>query len=210
MASPMQRFHTFKRTEVAEVPCTVGQVTKMKGEVPCVTFVDVSFHTPSRLNYLVFQNYYTHSIKVMHYEPQSSTQWKTVLSNYKLMKNPHHESDAQDYHCIDVFRTFNRTFDCFRVTALRIILTQPSPQWISFALHNIKAYVLHDTTPRTPPPSVHPAALNAASEVLSLARSIKTHRASYNHTDETTRHLNRVPLDTLLQTAQNAEIVELQ
>ena len=51
----------------------------------------------------MFQNFYTYSITIRQLfgeKGAKDAKWKTVLRNYKLMKNPHFEGDAQNWHII--------------------------------------------------------------------------------------------------------------
>ena len=59
--------------------------------------------------YLIFQNFYTAMVSIKQYqgsdknmkeEMKNDKSWKTVLSNYPLMKDPHSENDAQNWHIL--------------------------------------------------------------------------------------------------------------
>ena len=172
-------------------------------------YMEVVFPEPTKVNYLMFRNYYTHSITVKHQEA-GSTEWVTVLNKHKLMKNCHSETDAQEWHTIDVFKTFVRTFDCFRVDKLRIYVSQPSPHWSSFGLQELVAFAVNELPADPPAPAVCPQVLSAASDVLTLVQSVKEHRQEFKRHDKFSKYLDKVPLDIVLSRAAGGEITELR
>ena len=77
--------------------------------------------------------------------------WKTVLSNYQLMKDSHSENDAQNWHilgfdlvsssiCNRVVCQFNQKFKRSGLKALRLQIKQPSPNWLDSTLKHISCY----------------------------------------------------------------------
>eukprot|EP01065_Artemidia_motanka_P011309 TRINITY_DN16071_c0_g1_i1.p1 TRINITY_DN16071_c0_g1~~TRINITY_DN16071_c0_g1_i1.p1 ORF type:complete len:215 (+),score=21.73 TRINITY_DN16071_c0_g1_i1:79-645(+) len=178
--SPTERFHPtpVRRRMCTPVPATVGAIVKAKAERPCSVYIDLTLRAPGKVSFLTFRNYFTYSISVSHREEQGGENWRTVLSDYVLMSDPHSEHDAQKWTCIDVFKEFHRTFDCFHVHRLRIHLKQPSPNWLSFTLHNIQVWQVQEekrgvpesavSVPQPQASGVHPqpegaaAALSAA------------------------------------------------
>eukprot|EP00831_Metopus_contortus_P026400 TRINITY_DN22481_c0_g1_i1.p1 TRINITY_DN22481_c0_g1~~TRINITY_DN22481_c0_g1_i1.p1 ORF type:complete len:204 (-),score=28.94 TRINITY_DN22481_c0_g1_i1:66-677(-) len=106
-------------------------------------YIEALFAKPGFLSYIVFQNFYTYSITVkqgfLASETSSTYTWKTVLRNYKLMKNPHFEGDAQDWHIIKT-EQFNSKYDRKNLKVLRIFLIQPSPNWVNFTIRNLSCF----------------------------------------------------------------------
>lgn len=80
-------------------------------------------------------------------EPPGEAKWKTCIKKMRLMPNPHTETGSQDYFCINK-KHFG--FDLVNLTAVRLILQQPSPVWKEFRLEEIKLYRSSETQ-RTPP-----------------------------------------------------------
>ena len=208
MSSPTQRFHTQKKTKSVLLPCTVSGVIKERNERPCLTYMDLTFPEMSKVNYLSFRNFYTESISIKHKDPNGD--WVTVIPTYRLMKSCHCETDAQDWHTIDMFRSTVRTFDCFRVSRLRIYLTQASANWTSFVLHDVSVYGLSELPAEQVPVSVPASVLAATSQVLQLAHSIKLHREEYNRYEKFSKYLNKVPLEVEISKAACSEITELK
>lgn len=60
--------------------------------------------------------------------------WKTVLKKYRLMRHPHFENDAQDWHTLHIGMLFNKNWDPTQLTSLRFYLIQPSSNWLKFEL----------------------------------------------------------------------------
>lgn len=69
----------------------------------------------------------------------SANAWDAVLSDYKLMADAHYEDDAQLSHLIDTEQCFSKLFQIsVPVEGVRIFIEQPSPNWRSFGLRDIK------------------------------------------------------------------------
>lgn len=56
------------------------------------------------------------------------------------MQSPHFENEGQDYHRIDVKKSFLPEFDADNVTNLRIYYYQASPTWRNYCLKNLTFY----------------------------------------------------------------------
>ncbi|KAJ9458903.1 hypothetical protein DIPPA_63770 [Diplonema papillatum] len=193
-----------RTSKVVEVPCSVSEVNKNRDDRPCAFYIDVSFPTPTKLNYIVFQNFFTEAIVIKHSGLQASNrrEWSTVLPREDLMRSPHSESDAQDWHCFDVFKKFDRTFDCFRVSCLRIFLIQSSPHWLVHQIHSLQCYAAADCFSESRPQPVVPlvpVVADTAQQLLALAQVIKTQRQQYSDYDLFSRFLDRVPLEETLR-----------
>jgi hypothetical protein len=138
-------------------------------------YVDLHFRPPVKLNYIVFRNYYTHSIRIQH-RLLARDGWREVMGPKVLMQDPHLEADAQDCHCIDVLKDFDRQFDCSQVIHLRIFLQQPSPNWLSFSLHDIKCYTVVQAKPAcvsSKPKSLSEGQMKEAWETLDVSPGIQ-------------------------------------
>lgn len=55
------------------------------------------------------------------------------------MSNPHSEFQSQDYVCIKLSETKVDWSDLFKI---KLILHQPSPNWINFGIENIKVHTI--------------------------------------------------------------------
>ena len=206
-----QRFQPHKRARAVELPCRVSNVLHTKESRPNKSYIDIVFQYPSKLNFLVFRNFFTHSITIRHYASAEDDKGRDVLKGYKLMMNSQCENDAHNYHCIDVYKHFTKAFDTFRVSHLRIFLIQPSPHWIEHSLTDISSYVVTEYSPTVPPPSaLSQSAISSAYDVLALAKSIKSQRAEYTNYDTFCNYLNKKSLESLVASAADAEIVELK
>ena len=130
------------------VDWTVSSKQKNSPKRPWKTFYDITFNSDvTGFNYIIFQNFYVFTITVKQYKGEDDSRaemdkpenWKTVLANYKLMKNAHFEGDAQNWHIIGT-ELFNDKFDTNCLSTLRIYMNSPSPSWLDFSLKNISVY----------------------------------------------------------------------
>lgn len=134
------------------------------GDRPCKVWQDVEFSgkddaeagKEAVLRSIRFRNYYCAAITVKQRLPASPStegwasssresesgarnglRWKTVLKSRRLMRHPHYENDAQDWHELHVGE-FSSDFEPSRVMkeggALRFYLEQPSNLWKEFEL----------------------------------------------------------------------------
>ena len=118
---------------------------------PCKSYVEISFTSPdSQLSYIIFQNFYAQSVSVKQFismhgagtgkdEKKIDANWVTVLKNYRLMRNAHFETDAQNWHIIGT-ELLNAKFDRRNLRYLRLYMKQPSPSWLDFTLKNIQCF----------------------------------------------------------------------
>jgi hypothetical protein len=81
-----------------EIPVTIKQQPHNYPR-PSECFIEVEFPKGSYLNYVGFKNFYTHSVTIKQFNGE---RWKCIVRNYKLMKNPHYEGDAQNWHLLKV------------------------------------------------------------------------------------------------------------
>lgn len=90
---------------------------------------------------LVFRNYYTYSVIVRCLRPGSAPEdrrsWATGASERVLMPNCHAEEGSQDWVTIDASHFPEELRGCKR---LRLILKQPSPDWMEFGIHFLSCY----------------------------------------------------------------------
>ncbi|XP_073208749.1 nicolin-1 isoform X3 [Lepidochelys kempii] len=96
------------------------------------------------LQEIVFKNSYTAflTVRVQRRRPcdvgrEGARKWVTCLWNHCLMPSPHTETGSQDY--FSLFR-HQMLCDVDQVTAVRLILRQPSPVWLNFTLEELRLY----------------------------------------------------------------------
>ena len=113
-----------------EIPIEISQKNVTSNEKPCEQYIDISImNNQQLLSCIIFRNFYTYSISIKQLIQENNIQKEvSILSNYKLMKNPHFEGDAQDWHVIKADK-FSPKFDSKSVARIRIYLIQPSPNW---------------------------------------------------------------------------------
>lgn len=124
----------------------VGPLIKAKEKVPCKCYHEVSFRstTNNDVDYNVgtvrFRNYYCASliIKQMYKDEASGKErWRTVLSERKLMQDPHYEDDAQAWHTVHI-DDFNKNNYISDVNfPFRFYVAQPSPHWRRYELREV-------------------------------------------------------------------------
>ncbi len=95
-----------------ELRGTVSAKTYESTDRPSECYIEVAFPDHGYLSYILFQNFYTYSITIKQGFSAASggpvAKWKTILRNYKLMKSPHFEGDAQNWHMIKTEKAFSR------------------------------------------------------------------------------------------------------
>ena len=135
---------------------SINKVTSSQ-ERPSESYIEIILNKGSSLSYIMFQNYYTYSIKIKQLilKPgndenifevdkfHKDLRWRTLLNNYRLMKNAHFEGDAQNSHIIKTDQ-FNSKYKPKQLRYLRIYLTQPSPNWYRLPLFYPFAYLFPD------------------------------------------------------------------
>ncbi|XP_067417336.1 nicolin-1 [Emydura macquarii macquarii] len=147
-------------------PCSVrSPVTLQVGDAktdlarPGVAVIDValSLAEPLDLQEIVFKNSYTAflTVRVQRRRPcdvrrEGSRKWATCLRNHCLMPTPHTEDGSQDY-----FSLVRQQMLCEvdQVTAVRLILRQPSPVWLHFTLEELQLYPRGQKSPQRDFPS---------------------------------------------------------
>lgn len=109
---------------------------------PMCSYFDVSFLDPgsligSPLHALVFDNFYVSSISCAQ---QISDGTEFIILDRKLLmpSNASAEGSQQTFHILT--SEFNSRYQ--EALPIRIYLFQPSPQWTSFDLKNVKAFAL--------------------------------------------------------------------
>jgi len=90
-----------------------------------------------------FKNYYTESItikvKVDDKTSFSNNKWKTLVRNFKMMPNPHHDFKSQNEFSIKS-SMFKFPLDISLAKNLKIVLRQSSPNWNTFTIENIEFF----------------------------------------------------------------------
>ena len=130
--------------------------------------------------FIIFRNYYCSSVCVQAKLHDSGDKWVTLASK-QLMKNPHYEDDAQNWHLIHVDTqqqllkiesTFSTPF------TLRFNCVQISPNWERFELQSINVFQhvdkLAENSNSTKPQSQSDLTLShkQEDEVVQLSESI--------------------------------------
>ncbi|XP_055999892.1 nicolin-1-like isoform X4 [Ostrea edulis] len=120
--------------------------------------IDVTFPNISvpEVGEICFKNYYTAYISVrvkFKAAPDNATdsgeiKWRTCVRKMRLMPNPHKEGGSQDYFSISK-KQFS--FDISNISALRIILQQPSPVWKEFRVEDLRLYRSSEMLSKPPP-----------------------------------------------------------
>uniref|UniRef100_A0A8C4WE23 Nicolin 1, tubulin polyglutamylase complex subunit n=1 Tax=Gopherus evgoodei TaxID=1825980 RepID=A0A8C4WE23_9SAUR len=134
-------------------PCTVRspvalQVGDVKTDLarPGVAVIDVALPSaqPLDLQEIIFKNSYTAflTVRVQRCRPcdvgrDGARKWVTCLWNHCLMPSPHTEAGSQDYFSLSRHQLL---CDVDQVTAMRLILRQPSPFWLHFTLEELLLY----------------------------------------------------------------------
>ncbi|XP_068109015.1 nicolin-1 [Hyperolius riggenbachi] len=152
-------------------PCTIRtpvplQVGDGKSELgrPGVYVIDVTFPHNQAINIqeITFKNYYTAFLTVRIQQrtpaiprsPRAKTKkevvekkktWRTCLRNLQLMANPHVEEGSQDYVSLYKHQMLCPTDN---VTAVRLILRQPSPVWTTFTVEELQINPPSNQTPQ--------------------------------------------------------------
>ena len=119
------------------------QVTSKKSR-PCIIYQQIDFNIPTKISFITFRNFYCAAIIIkqntsvanFNDDENSNNYWDQVIEQ-QLMCNPNYEDDAQNYHSIELNTTF--------IKSLRFYLQQPSPNWRSFGLNDVKCYSLTES-----------------------------------------------------------------
>ncbi|XP_073701016.1 nicolin-1 [Garra rufa] len=106
---------------------------------PGVYITDITLAEPVNIQEISFKNYYTAylTVRLQRREDGSSSKWVTCLRNYCLMSNPHAEAGSHDY--FSIYRQQMST-EPDNVTTVRLILRQPSSEWLNFSIEEINIY----------------------------------------------------------------------
>ena len=108
--------------------------------------VDVEFRSPipESIGSVVFRNHYTHSITLKFLgqisnskSDKNSSQWKTCITTLVLMPNCHCDRGSEN---LFVLNKAHFSVPLRNVSRLRLILRQPSPDWIQFGIKYLKLF----------------------------------------------------------------------
>lgn len=120
--------------------------------------IDVTFPNVSspEVGEICFKNYYTAYVSIrvkFKAAPENGAEageikWKTCVRRMRLMPSPHKESGSQDYFAISK-KQFS--FDISNISAMRIILQQPSPVWKEFRIEDLRLYRSSEMLSKPPP-----------------------------------------------------------
>ncbi|XP_019925544.3 nicolin-1 isoform X2 [Magallana gigas] len=134
--------------------CKVIDVTFPNVSSPETQTVPISFC--ERVGEICFKNYYTAYVSIrvkFKAAPENGAEageikWKTCVRRMRLMPSPHKESGSQDYFAISK-KQFS--FEISNISAMRIILQQPSPVWKEFRIEDLRLYRSSEMLSKPPP-----------------------------------------------------------
>uniref|UniRef100_A0A672N0M6 Nicolin 1 n=1 Tax=Sinocyclocheilus grahami TaxID=75366 RepID=A0A672N0M6_SINGR len=92
---------------------------------PGVYITDITLAEPVNIQEISFKNYYSAYLTVR------------LQRNYCLMSNPHAEAGSHDYFSIYRHQMLTEPDN---VTTVRLILRQPSSEWLNFSIEEINIY----------------------------------------------------------------------
>ncbi|XP_009294764.2 nicolin-1 isoform X1 [Danio rerio] len=106
---------------------------------PGVYITDITLAEPVNIQEISFKNFYTAylTVRLQRRHGSTASKWVTCLKNYCLMGNPHAEAGSHDY--FSIYRQQMST-EPDNVTTVRLILRQPSSEWLSFSIEEINIY----------------------------------------------------------------------
>jgi hypothetical protein len=116
----------------------------------------------------MFRNYYCAFISIQYLRGMNEVSWIPLLDRYNLMKDPHYEDDAQNWHCINL--------QTVTVSTLRIYYYQPSPNWINFGLKDISCSSPHTLIENTSELKSNEQLLN---EMFRSAKLLRDYHEAY-------------------------------
>ncbi|XP_033098712.1 nicolin-1-like [Anneissia japonica] len=104
-----------------------------------LSIVDVTFPNHSekgicQLGTISFKNVYTAFVTIKIKSSELNGKWRTCLHRYQLMKSAHCESGSQDHFTIS---SSQMLFVPQSITAIRLVLQQPSFLWNHFGIEQI-------------------------------------------------------------------------
>ena len=118
--------------------------------------VDVEFRPPipEIIGCVTFQNHYTHSLTLKYWSKRSGQisnlkpdhpapggEWRVGIRNLQLMPNCHCERGSQS---LVILNKAHFMAPLENVSRLRLILRQPSPDWIQFGVKDLNCYSVSD------------------------------------------------------------------
>ncbi|WAR25639.1 NICN1-like protein [Mya arenaria] len=103
-----------------------------------------------------FKNSYTAYLtvkaksKIQDSKDGGEVKWRTCVRKMRLMPSPHVEAGSQDFF---VITRKQMSFDLVNVSALRLILQQPSPVWKEFKIEDLKIFRSSESSRPNPLPA---------------------------------------------------------
>ncbi|KAL3852517.1 hypothetical protein ACJMK2_016145, partial [Sinanodonta woodiana] len=160
-----------KSTNMSERPinCTIKQpvlltITDTKSEFHSgCRVLDISFSNVvnPEVGEIQFKNYYVAYLTVKAKfksgadTKEGENKWRTCVKRMRLMPNAHAETGSQDYFCVS---RKHMAFELVNISALRLILQQPSPVWKDFKIEELRLFKCSEASK----PSLLPSWLTAA------------------------------------------------
>jgi len=137
----------------SEVPSILGSLVRLPN---CGgrSHQDVTLRVPGQIHYILFENYYVHTLVAQH-RSKDSKDWVPCWEQpLQLMENPWCEGDAQHTHCVNVRELMSSSkVDLGNLYHFRLYLFQPSHLWRSFFLRNVRCIVINPTASVVPAPT---------------------------------------------------------
>ncbi|XP_052781559.1 nicolin-1-like isoform X2 [Mya arenaria] len=109
-----------------------------------------------RVGEIHFKNSYTAYLtvkaksKIQDSKDGGEVKWRTCVRKMRLMPSPHVEAGSQDFF---VITRKQMSFDLVNVSALRLILQQPSPVWKEFKIEDLKIFRSSESSRPNPLPA---------------------------------------------------------
>eukprot|EP00747_Dinoflagellata_sp_TGD_P201366 gnl/TRDRNA2_/TRDRNA2_74833_c0_seq1.p1 gnl/TRDRNA2_/TRDRNA2_74833_c0~~gnl/TRDRNA2_/TRDRNA2_74833_c0_seq1.p1 ORF type:complete len:172 (+),score=27.68 gnl/TRDRNA2_/TRDRNA2_74833_c0_seq1:29-544(+) len=149
-AMPAASSRSWPQGEWVEIQTRQGEVISSPNSLSCEFYIDVHFEgaAANDIAGLVFQNHYTAFVtleQLLAKDPSAERLHREILPKKRLMHDPHCEDDAQAWHAVYRNQFVQPLVDAEvdrpkQDIVIRMKMLQPSPNWRSFRLRNIKAY----------------------------------------------------------------------
>ena len=152
-----------------DVPCVLGAFVRHPNAAGR-SHQDVTLRRPCRIHFIIFENYFVHSIAVQH-RVKDAKEWAPCVDRTELMENAWCEGDAQHTHCLNITElTHGKGIDPSTLYHFRFHLFQPAHTWRTACIRNVRCV----SVPQPPPPYLEPKdAPDATRGLLTTAAAVK-------------------------------------
>lgn len=154
-----------------DVACVLGAFVRHPN-APGRYYQDVTLRRPSKIHFIIFENYFVHSLAVQH-RMKDAKEWAPCMDRLELMTNAWCEDDAQETHCLNVTElTHGKGIDTTAMYHFRFHMFQPAHTWKTACIRNVRC-VSVEINP-TPPPYIEPKDTpDATRGLLTTAAAVK-------------------------------------